>query len=322
MAGVECGGWVPYGTAAGSNGGALPGATPSTSGSAHLRRRSSSHLALGSSGSGHHHHHAHNHHPHGVHVSHVTGHGHVAKASGGTGGRGTGVNAAGKLTRNARSKAVFAGLEAEVAGKLQQLEALQREHQTLTQKVEILQVAVDRQNVVLSLMHRTGAGAGAGGAPGAWSGKGSGSGSGSGAVGGSAAAAAAAAAVAAATAARAASGGLAEGSAGRQGDSGSVGSGAVRGVLSSCGSGGLGEEADPFLAGGSGLAALGLGGMGAGGLGLGGAGLMTAFAYVPRGPEGRELLEWARGCSVEGYIVWYKEYVKVRGAEGGGLGTG
>ncbi|GIL79468.1 hypothetical protein Vretifemale_8796 [Volvox reticuliferus] len=97
------------------------------------------------------------HHYHGNPVSNIHRHSHVGKAVAAACGVGgsrsmVGVNAYGKPTRSARSKAVFAALEAEVAGKLSELEALQHENATLTQRVEILEVAVERQSSVLNLM--------------------------------------------------------------------------------------------------------------------------------------------------------------------------
>ncbi|GIL53722.1 hypothetical protein Vafri_9171 [Volvox africanus] len=97
------------------------------------------------------------HHYHGIPVSNVHGHAYVDKAVVAACGVGrtrsiVGVNAFGKPTRSARSKAVFMALEAEVEGKLSQLEALQHENTTLTQRVEILEVTVARQSAVLDLM--------------------------------------------------------------------------------------------------------------------------------------------------------------------------
>ncbi|GLI68240.1 hypothetical protein VaNZ11_012592 [Volvox africanus] len=97
------------------------------------------------------------HYYHGIPISNVHGHAYVDKAVGAACGVGrtrsiVGVNAYGKPTRSARSKAIFMALEAEVEGKLSQLEALQQEKTTLTQRVEILEVTVARQSAVLDLM--------------------------------------------------------------------------------------------------------------------------------------------------------------------------
>ncbi|KXZ44810.1 hypothetical protein GPECTOR_62g925 [Gonium pectorale] len=105
-------------------------------------------------------------HLHGISVSHATGHGHVGKTAAAGWARGGGVNAAGRPTRSARTKAVFAALEAEVAGKLAELEALRSEHATLAQRVEILEVAVQRQSTVLNIMNGSGGGIATGGAGG------------------------------------------------------------------------------------------------------------------------------------------------------------
>ncbi|KAG2482185.1 hypothetical protein HYH03_018866 [Edaphochlamys debaryana] len=98
------------------------------------------------------HHHNHNHHG---------GRGGGGARDGGPGGagnagRGSGMTATGKPTRTAKSKALFAALEAEVAGKLGELEALQSDNVALKQRVEILEVAVERQNMVLGLMRAAG----------------------------------------------------------------------------------------------------------------------------------------------------------------------
>ncbi|EFJ43421.1 hypothetical protein VOLCADRAFT_96468 [Volvox carteri f. nagariensis] len=149
----------------------LPNTCDGAGGTAGVRHHGSRHktsIASASSGPAHVFSHgrassSHHHHHHGIPVAHNhAGHTHVGKAVAATSGGGAagcgargavgGLSASGKPTRSARAKAVFAALEAEVAGKLSELEALQHENATLTQRVEILEVAVERQSAVLSIM--------------------------------------------------------------------------------------------------------------------------------------------------------------------------
>ncbi|GFR52878.1 hypothetical protein Agub_g15510 [Astrephomene gubernaculifera] len=180
------------------------------------------------------------------------------------GGRGAGVSAgSGRPTRSARAKAVFAALEAEVAGKMDELEALQREHATLANRVEILEVALERQGVVLALME----------------GKKS-----SGAAGG--------------------------GGGGEEGCDGDA-----QGAAAAAGNGNKRSAAQAFYtpkllaaayAGGSAAAAGAAGAGQPGGPGLGPLALMEAMSAAPGAVDNAELVEWARGCTVEAYKSWYK----------------